>query len=145
MIRAMQRAFTLVEILIVVVILGILSAIVVPLFSSATKDAEAGAAIESLSRTRRILAAYYVRNGNSSPTIVNNGTGLTAWGEMGTAGYLKEAPVNPWVGKTASEIVVHGPGPDTAYHQNYGWIFDPASGDLWAAAFDAQDQPLPRP
>ena len=41
---AMRRAkgFTLVEILIVVVILGILAAIVVPQFTNATQDAQGG-------------------------------------------------------------------------------------------------------
>ena len=37
-----RNAFTLVEILIVVVILGILAAIVVPQFTNATQDAQAG-------------------------------------------------------------------------------------------------------
>lgn len=149
MVRSVRRAFTLVEILIVVVVLGILAALVVPLFTSATRDAEAGAAVESLGRARRAVLIYYVRNGNSAPSIPQ-GSGLVAWGGMITEEHLKEPPFNPWVSSdpVIATAVVPGSGPDPAWHQNYGWIYQasgPQGPQLWAAGFDAQDQPLPRP
>ena len=42
MVRNIRSGFTLVEILIVVVILGILAAIVIPQFTNATQDAQGG-------------------------------------------------------------------------------------------------------
>ncbi len=149
MMHPVRRGFTLVEILVVVVILGILAAIVVPLFRNATGDAEVGAATEALGRARRILMVYYVRNGNAAPNIISGGSGLAAWGEMGTEGYLKEAPKNPWVGEAASRTVIVGSGPDTGYQTTHGWIYRPPGpglpAELWAGGFDAQDQPFPRP
>lgn len=53
-----RSAFTLVEILIVVVILGILAAIVVPRFTGATQDARIGAFVSSL-KTYADTAEYY--------------------------------------------------------------------------------------
>jgi general secretion pathway protein G len=53
-----RKAFTLVEILIVVVILGILAAIVVPQFTGATEDARIGAFISSL-KTYADTCEYY--------------------------------------------------------------------------------------
>src|SRR4051794_13563026 len=92
-----SRAFTLVEILIVVVILGILASIVVPQFATATSDAQKCAMEDQVAKIRRVLAVYYVRNGNVYPTITaGNGT----WGELLAPGsnYLRQAPVNMWVG-----------------------------------------------
>lgn len=148
MVDRIRRAFTLVEILIVVVILGILAAIVVPQFADAAERTEGEASFDQLVKIRNALAVYYVRNGNSYPNIVaGNGT----WGELLSApGYLREPPVNLWVGRPASTIIVAGNAPDGGYHTAYGWIFDntpasPTYGNLWAAAFDAQDRPYPRP
>jgi len=45
-------AFTLVEILIVVIILGILAAIVIPQFTSATQDAKSAATYNELQKLR---------------------------------------------------------------------------------------------
>ena len=36
-------------------------------------------------------------------------------------------------------------GPDTTHQTDYGWIFDPATGNIYAGAFDADDRPIPRP
>jgi prepilin-type N-terminal cleavage/methylation domain-containing protein len=56
------RAFTLVEILIVVVILGILASIVVPQFASATQQSRIGAASASLRGFERGFIMFYADN-----------------------------------------------------------------------------------
>ncbi|MBL4699173.1 MAG: type II secretion system protein, partial [Phycisphaerales bacterium] len=67
-----RKAFTLVEILIVVVILGILAAIVVPQFAGATQDARIGAFISSL-KTYADTCEYY--NANEGRYPVDGGSG----------------------------------------------------------------------
>jgi general secretion pathway protein G len=140
------RAFTLVEILIVVVILGVLASIVVPQFASATGDAQSVGTYDQLQKIRKALAIYYVRSGNQYPNITA-GSGPSAWGELMDPNnpYLREPPVNSWVGGPNASVVTIGNAPDSTYHQNYGWIWDPTTGTIWAAGFDANDQPLPRP
>ena len=146
--RPIRRAFTLVEILIVVVILGILASIVVPQFANAAEQAESEASVDQLSKLRNALAVYYVRNGNTYPNIT---PGNATWGELMSApGYLREPPVNLWVGDPNSTRIISGNAPDGGYHTAYGWIYDdnlmsPTYGSLWAGAFDAQDRPYPRP
>jgi hypothetical protein len=41
-------------------------------------------------------------------------------------------------------VIKFGIGPDSVYQTNYGWIFDPNTGNVWAGSFDINDQPLPK-
>ncbi len=144
MARLRRTAFTLVEILIVVVILGILSSIVVPQFAKATEEASHTATFDQLQKIRKALAIYYVVNGNVYPSIA---AGDGTWGEMlgPTSGYMREPPKNNWIGGANAKKIVFATAADTAYHRSYGWVYDPATGNVWAAGFDANDQPFPRP
>lgn len=139
-------AFTLVEILIVVVILGILAAIVVPQFTDATKQASAMATKDQLVKVREALSVYYVRNASRFPSQLAAGDGT--WGELLTTGdYLRQPPKNFWVDPTNAQVIVfrHPATPDAGYQTAYGWIYDPQTGDLLAASFDGNDNPYPKP
>lgn len=138
------RAFTLVEILIVVVILGILSAIIVPQFTSATEEASATTTLSQLKRTRQAIELYVLREGNQFPHIPG-GSAFGNWGSLISADYLRTEPVNTWVGSTASKVVIHDTQADSGYQTTHGWIYDPATGSLWAGGFDADDLPYARP
>jgi general secretion pathway protein G len=141
---AKHRGFTLVEILIVIVILGVLSAIVVPQFADTTSEASAGAARDQLRKLRDALAVYQVRNGYALPNIQE---GVGTWGELVTTGgeYLRRPPINRYVGTDQGRRIIFRTSPDTAYQVTHGWIYDPVTGDIWAGGFDADDQPYPKP
>lgn len=137
----LRRGFTLVEILIVVVILGVLAAVVVPQFGSSVQDASVGTATSELHKIRRALEVYLVRTNSLPEVVAGNGT----WGELTTgSGYLKGPPQNPYVGGTNAGVIVFGNSPDAAYQTTHGWIYDPTTGQIWAGGFDASDEPLPR-
>jgi len=137
-------AFTLVEILIVVVILGILASIVVPQFASATQEASKTATFDQLQRLRRSLAIYYATNNSRYPTIEE---GEGTWGEFIVPGssYMREPAVNHYVGGPNKKVIVFGTGPDAGYQATHGWIYDPGTGGLWAGSHDAEDRPYPQP
>ena len=142
--RLESLGFTLVEILIVVVILGILAALVVPRFANATQDAQDGATIDQLSKVRRALDVYYAKNNQWPDVTAGNGT----WGALTNVGgfvYLRGTPVNSWVGGANGTTIVFGAGPDGAYQTTHGWIYDPITGSVWAGSFDANGRPYPRP
>jgi prepilin-type N-terminal cleavage/methylation domain-containing protein len=138
------RAFTLIEILIVVVILGILSAVVVPQFTGATDAAERTATLDQLCKLREAIDLYHVRNGAQYPNIVA-GSGESAWGELIGPGYMRAAGINSWVGGAGAQVVVIGNAADGSYQQAHGWIWDPAAGVLRAGSYDDDDQPYPKP
>jgi len=131
-----SKAFTLVEILIVVVILGILAAIVVPQFTNATQDAQAGNIKAQLDTLNNQLELFRARN-NAYPEM----TGDDPWnllrdggdfnGVTIEGGYIKNLPKNPYNGQTSV-------GGDAATN---GWHWYDSNGDgtddtLGATNFD---------
>lgn len=64
---ALRSGFTLIEILIVVVILGILAAIVIPSFASATEDTRKAAFAQDLRAFETAILRYEVDNGQFPP------------------------------------------------------------------------------
>ena len=134
-----SKAFTLIEILIVVVILGILAAIVVPQFTTASEDAQVGNAQTQLQTIRSQIELYRVKNNGAYPDFATLGG---SWGDpLGTTpaargllgkDYMKSAPVNP---RTNSSLVVAGTS-HLAGSAADGWVFDAAEGNMFASFFD---------
>lgn len=146
MMQRLRRGFTLVEILIVVIILGILAAIVVPNMSQATEDAAEQTAIHELYKLRRAIEVYQSRNDNAFPPVL---AGDGTWGPIVAAdgAYLRSAPNNPWIGGANAGVIIIRGSADAAYPaaRTYGWIYNDATGEVWAAGFDSNDLPLARP
>jgi len=102
--RRRKSAFTLVEILIVVVILAILGAIVIPQFSDASSDAKASALVTNLRTIRAQLELYKLQHNGSYPTdattfsdqmtLKTTAAGSTTSGTLGP--YLLTVPTNPY-------------------------------------------------
>jgi general secretion pathway protein G len=130
-----KKAFTLVEILIVVVILGILAAIVVPQFTNATQDAQTGNLRAQIKSLQNQIELFKART-NSYPDLVANG-----WNQLidpdGNGnfddGYIKKAPKNPAAPSTpAGTQEAIGAAPGAAF----GWHYDVATGTLGATFYD---------
>ncbi|MCG3123501.1 MAG: Type II secretion system protein G [Phycisphaerales bacterium] len=139
---SLRRAFTLVEILIVVVILGILSAVVVPQFSHATQDSKLQATVQQLRHVRNAIDVYGLQHANQFPEVTE---GDGTWGELMTLGYLRQKPVNHWVGGDNATMIILGDAADGAWTNEHGWIYRAPTDELaspwvWAAGFDGSDQ-----
>src|ERR1700759_603359 len=78
-----SKGFTLVEILIVVIILGILAAIVIPQFTSASQDARKNSLTSQLQTVRSQVELYKLQHLDQLPPgLVAGGTLSTAWAEL---------------------------------------------------------------
>ena len=139
-----NKAFTLVEILIVVVILGILAAIVVPQFANATKDSQAGNLKAQIKEIQNQLELYKAREGaypslaelQADPAGYPAGTG---WSVMIEKGYIKAAPKNPAMSPSTSTVNTGARDLSTGQMDGDGaaaWGYDEATGDFGANNFD---------
>lgn len=117
-----NQGFTLVEILIVVVILGILAAIVIPQFSDASTQSKISSAASSIQTMRSQISLYKIQHNDAAPgqTAANFESDMTV--SDGTYGpYLQTVPKNPF-GCDATQD-------GTA--ASYGWVYDLSNGSIW--------------
>ena len=82
--KRMKKAFTLIEILIVVVLLGILAAIVIPQFSDASDEAKIAAQDSDMHTLRGQVQLYRAKEGGYPATL----------GAL-SPNYLETIPTNP--------------------------------------------------
>jgi general secretion pathway protein G len=128
-----KKGFTLIEILIVVIILGILAAIVIPQFSSASSDAKKASLQSTVQTLRSQIALYKLQHGDKLPVLDTNWDALTktSAGDNGTVGpYMQAVPVNALTGKSVVKVgTAATAGADFVY--DYGTAAAPGSGNIW--------------
>jgi general secretion pathway protein G len=97
-----DRGFTLIEIMVVVVIMGILAALVVPKLMGRTDDARISAARQDIATVMQALKLYRLDN-HRYPTTEQGLNALVAKPQSGPAangwkqgGYLERLPKDPW-------------------------------------------------
>ena len=128
------RAFTLVEILIVVIILGILATIIIGLFQNGTKDAAAASLKDNLRNMRSQLELYIAQHG-AYPGLATFEQQMTQYTDAdGNVSAVKNAthqygpyiismpvlPVGVNKGKTGVTSLTYTAG--------FGWGYEPTSG-----------------
>jgi prepilin-type N-terminal cleavage/methylation domain-containing protein len=129
--RRVRLGFTLIEILIVVVILGILAAIVIPQFTDASQEASRSNLQTQLQTVRSQIELYNVQN---PATAYDAATAVANfWDPLVQNDYLQTPPKNPL--QNNSTIVGVAPGAGT------GWVWAEASaGDPWTLNVYAVDE-----
>lgn len=81
---SIQKGFTLVELLIVVIIIAILASILVPQFSSSTDDAKLAALDSTLANMRSAVDLYYQQHGHYPSKNAATGATCPGGGSAGT-------------------------------------------------------------
>ena len=137
-----KSGFTLVEILIVVVILGILAAIVIPQFTEASTEAKTSSLCTDLQTMRSQIELYKIQHNDDLPgqvgsaTLVQAMTGQTEVdGDVWAAGtaygpYVQKIPLNQFNDRDT----IREEAATTAGANTDGWTFNTVTG-----AFNADD------
>ncbi len=133
-----NRGFTLIEILIVVVILGILAAIVIPQFTSASEDAQLSSVQSQLQTVRGQIELYNVDpDFTGYPNFETNG-----WQDMIDAGLLQDEPRNAMRGNAtgvhvnAVEPAADGSDVASGGGDDDGWVWNDSRNVMYAIDAD---------
>jgi prepilin-type N-terminal cleavage/methylation domain-containing protein len=155
-----KKAFTLVEILIVVVILGIIAAIVIPRFSNASATARASMLGDDLRVIRMQIEIFKAQHLGVAPgypgcslaqaptaqAFADYMTGVSdSGGNMNpTAGqqfgpYLTQVPTNPVNGMNTVLVIADGAQFPTASDDQFGWVYQPSTENFKADCTGADE------
>ena len=144
-----RNGFTLVEILIVVVILGILAAIVIPQFTEASNEARTSSLVSDLQTVRSQIELFKIQHEDALPGAATDTTAadaLTSYTDLdGTVSstqapgvgrfgpYLQKIPTNPFASANGNVIleVIANPVLD-AGTGDPGWFFNTITGAFGA-------------
>jgi prepilin-type N-terminal cleavage/methylation domain-containing protein len=143
-----RAAFTLIEVLIVVVIMAVLAATIIPQFSTSTKDARESSLKFNLQSLRTQLEMYKLHHGGTYPTGANNLEQLTK--ATDTAGNVSMSgatdathPFGPYVhgalpnqpfsglNTVLLDTGMAGTNPTATASPGGGWIYRAATGEVW--------------
>jgi prepilin-type N-terminal cleavage/methylation domain-containing protein len=143
-----RRGFSLIELVIVVVVIGIIAAIEIPRHSRASAGASDNAHNGDVSVLRNSLELYAAEHGNTFPAVATFEAQMTTYSdETGATSatkdtthiygpYLRKVPALKVGSNKGSAVVVDGSSgtPGTAAG---GWFYNPTTGDIKANLADS--------
>lgn len=139
-----RRAFTLVEVLIVIVILGVLAAVAVPRFAGASDDAKASAVQSTVAGVRSAIATY------RTSAVIQGNDPYPTLAQLSDGSVIKfEIPPNPFtdVGGIQSVSQAQAESRGVSNTSGAGWNYyvnnnaDPAVAIFYANCDDATSEP----
>jgi general secretion pathway protein G len=147
-----EIAFSLVELVIVVVIIGIIAAIAVPRMSQAVEGADLAALGGDLAAMRTALDLYTIDHGGNYPgSLVAIARYTSAAGAMSSnpsATYkygpyiraIPACPIGPRKGATGWAAANANPPTVVSGSAAVGWLYHAASGGVWVNDIDHLDK-----
>ena len=132
------QAFTLVELMIVIIILGILATVIIALFSNSSRDAAATALKDNLRAMRSSLQLYAAQH-VTYPSVANFEAQMTEYSDAAgnvSASASAAYPFGPYIQRMPNMPVGIHRGMTTVtgptYTAGFGWLYDPATGYIKA-------------
>jgi len=134
----MRKGFTLIELVMVIVILGILAAVAIPTFFNLQGEARVSAVRGALGGLRSGVAIWYAKEATSGTPTFPTLAQLTAT----TDGVMVNGniPANPYVTGTAASVVISTDATTRNATTGAGWVYYPGptgNGAIWGATTDS--------
>jgi prepilin-type N-terminal cleavage/methylation domain-containing protein len=134
-----HSAFTLVEVLIVVVIMAILAATIIPQFTDSTQDAKVSTTKFNLHTLRSQIELYKAQHNGVVPTgtLVELTTSTDIDGNQGTGAnfpygpYIREIPMNPFTNQNSVTVISSDPAAAGDVTGAGGWLYNDTTGGIW--------------
>jgi len=137
-----RSAFTLIEVLIVVIIMAVLAATIIPQFSSSTNDAKASSLKFNLHTIRSQIEMYKVHHAGKVPamatftdqmTKATDINGATTGSNLIYGPYFQgQVPANPLNGNaTLVAVATAGKEPTAVVAGGAGWQYDETTGGFY--------------
>ncbi|MFC1780988.1 type II secretion system protein [Planctomycetota bacterium] len=129
----MKKGFTLVELTIVAAVLGIMAAIVVPMFQSHSSQAKKSVAMDNLRVLRSAIELYTARHGGIPPGYENNNplntpSSTIFFDQLMVAGdFMRQMPENPFNELSNIWMVSNNASFPANPVDDYGWVYQPAT------------------
>ena len=159
-----RKGFTLIEILIVVIILGILAAIVIPQFTNASKEAKQSSLVTMVQSLRSQIALFKLQHNDYLPgtnplngatfdgavfwdqmtlfSDVNGATNATKTAVFDKGPYMQSIPKNPLCPTAANASTVEATVNGAAAAAVVGFVYDyqggAGSGKIWGTDTDGK-------
>jgi prepilin-type N-terminal cleavage/methylation domain-containing protein len=129
----MRNAFSLVEVVIVVALIGIVAALVIPCFNGQTLQAKEAAAKDDLRALRSAIEFYAVRHRGVAPGYPDDDPARAPTVEefraqmSGPGRCLRAMPENPFNDLDTMYVVKNSEPFPAAATGAYGWIYQPVT------------------
>jgi MSHA pilin protein MshA len=127
--RLNQSGFTLIELVIIIIILGILAAVAIPKYQDLSSEAKEAASRSALGAMRSGIIIYYANEAVQ--------TGTADWPDLdslATVGVVMEQaiPENPYqLNANAPDSIVTGVTKGTIVGARGGWAYKASTGEIW--------------